>query len=318
VRRALEAGRAELTVEPLRRLEAALPGHPGVNMLRQKAAVIGFNWPAQRGEYAPARKEPPSQADIDFVAFHANLAVAPSGIHQHFDYISVLALSFESAYLRAPKAKRILLTDENTPVPPEMKVDQVMRFPIDLTRLMYERMRIQTLYLQERPADRCSVMMDSDVIVNRDVAAIFAEDFDIGLTWRPEFPDAPFNGGVILVSRGSGGLQYLRSARSCYDALADSPSVAPLYPKDLRAWWGDQFALAVLVGFRHFADRSVAGSEIDGVRVRFFPCSDYNFTLEANVNYAPSFLTSKFFVHFKGNRKSMQSQYLAMMRANQI
>jgi glycosyltransferase involved in cell wall biosynthesis len=67
---------------------------------------------------------------------------------------------------------------------------------------MFERMRLQELYLRDRAADRASVLMDSDVVVNSDPADIFSTDFDVGLTWRTEFPDAPFNGGMIFVAEG--------------------------------------------------------------------------------------------------------------------
>ena len=55
-----------------------------------------------------------------------------------------------------------------------------------------------------------------------------------------------------------------------------------------------------------------------GLRVRLFPCSDYNFTIEAERNYAREELRRKRFIHFKGNRKAMQSQYLARMRSGEL
>ena len=39
-----------------------------------------------------------------------------------------------------------------------------------------------------------------------------------------------------------------------------------------------------------------------------------NFTVEAR-EYPPSFFAAKYFVHFKGNRKAMQAQYLDLMRS---
>ena len=311
---ALNRGRVDLAHAPIEQLRSDFPDHPKLDLLRRCAAIMAFDWPAQRAPHTITSGPVPDPSSIDLVAFHADLPVAPSGIHQEIDYMEVLALSFESAQLRAPRARRILLTDNATAVPPEMKVDEVMRFPMDLDRLMYERMRVQAWYLENRPAGRHSILMDSDVVVNRDPAPIFAEAFDIGLTWRPGFPDAPFNGGLIVVASGDAGLAFFSKARACYDAFADSPAVAPAFPRDLRAWWGDQFALALMVGYREFAEQKSNAERVDGICVRFFPCDAYNFTVEPR-EYAPSFFASKYFVHFKGNRKAMQAQYLDLMRS---
>jgi hypothetical protein len=211
--------------------------------------------------------------------------------------MAVLAQSFESARIRAPRARRLLITDEHTVVPESAGAERVLRFPLDRTHVMYERMRLQELYLEAREPGRASVLMDSDVVVNRDPAPIFAEAFDVGLTWRPEFPDAPFNGGMIFVSEGDAGLAFVRKARACYDALAAEPAIGG--GADLRAWWGDQFALAVFVGYRDFAERQGDALSVDGVRMRFFPCTEYNFTIEPSTRYSAEELRRKFFIHFK-------------------
>jgi hypothetical protein len=314
---ALKRGRADLARAPVEELYSVFPRHPKIELLRQCVAIMSFNWPAQRSPHTIASGPAPDTSSIDLVAFHADLPAAPSGIHQKIDYMAVLALSFESARIRAPRARRILLTDETTAVPPGMKVEEVVRFPMDLDRLMYERMRVQESYLGRREAGRHSVLIDSDVVVNRDPAPIFAEAFDVGLTWRPDFPNAPFNGGAIFVASGAAGLEFFSKARACYDAFANSPAVASAFPRDLRAWWGDQFALALMVGYREFAEQKTNAERVDGVRVRFFSCDDYNFTVEAR-EYPPSFFAAKYFVHFKGNRKAMQAQYLELMRAGKI
>lgn len=311
-------GRADLAQAPLAELARTLPGNEGVRQMQRQAAAVGFSWPARRAPFAPAKITPPASGDLDLVAFHVDLPAAPSGIHGAIDYMTVLAHSLESARLRAPAARRILLTDEATRVPDAIGVDQVLRFPMNREQIMFERMRVQALYLRDRESARASVLMDSDVIVNVDPAGVFAEDFDVGLTWWPEFPDAPFNGGMIFVAPGAAGLEFFEKARRCYEALAADPAVAAPFPRDLRGWWGDQFALAALVGYREFAERSTNAIAVDGIRVRFFPCETHNFTLEPSREYRTEELRQKFFIHFKGNRKALQSQYLAAMRAGKI
>jgi hypothetical protein len=313
--RALSLARVGEARQHFAALRALVPGHPALDHIARQIAVIAFDWPLPRAAYDPAPRPAPAPDAIDLVAFHANMSAAPSEIHQKIDYLAVLALSFESAAIRAPRARRILLTDEHTPIPATMPVDEVLRFPVDLAKLMYERMRVQALYLGRRPASRASVLMDSDVVVNREPSPVFAQDFDIGLTWRPEFADSPFNGGMIFVGVGGKGLEFFDRARACYDGLVADPAVTAPFPRDLRAWWGDQFALAATVGYRDFAGRRGDGLEVAGIRTRFFPCSEYNFTIEPNVPYPSEVLAAKFFVHFKGNRKALQVQYVGKMRA---
>ena len=100
--------------------------------------------------------------------------------------------------------------------------------------------------------------------------------------------------------------------------MAADSQMAALFPQGLKAWWGDQFALALVVGYRAFRERGSAdAAKTDGVRVRYFPCADYNFTLDGR-QYSAAELRSKFFVHFKGNRKALQAQYVEAMRRGQI
>jgi hypothetical protein len=102
--------------------------------------------------------------------------------------------------------------------------------------------------------------------------------------------------------------------RACYDALAADPGLQRYYPRGLAGWWGDQFALAVVAGYSNFHERTTEGVAVEGLRVRFFPCDTHNYTMEANVQHPVETLRRKHFIHFKGNRKGMQAQYLDFLR----
>jgi hypothetical protein len=312
---ALKRLRPDQAREPLQRLAALLPQNPSVLMLLRWAAVLEMDWPATREPITLSRRSPPAADAVDLVLFHVDLPAAPSGLHGRIDYWAVAALSFEAAKHRAPRARRVLLTDEHTQVPDELGAHEVIRTPINRDWLMYQRMHAQERYLATRPLDRATVLMDVDVVPNRDPSGIFAEDFHVGLTWRPEFPDAPVNGGLIFVGPGAEGHAFFRQAIRCYDSLAVDGRLASLFDRDLRSWWGDQYALALMVEYRRFASREHDTFGIDGARVRLFPCADYNFTPEAGRSYTADFLDSRYFLHFKGNRKAMQAQYLSHMRA---
>jgi hypothetical protein len=310
----IAAMRPEESAAALEELLRIAPDNPKVQLRARSAAMIGFSWPLAREACAPRPAQAPLPGDLDLVAFHADLPLAPSGVHEPIDYMAALALSMEAAAHKAPQARRILLTDEATQVPGALPVHEVRRFPMDRSRLMYERMRAQAAYLRDRPTGRCSILLDSDVVVNREPSAVFAEAFDVGLTWRPEIGHAPFNGGVIFIAQGNAGLAFFGRTLACYDALAADARVASRFPHDLRAWWGDQLALAAMVGYREFAANRGAGVRVEGVTVRFFACSEYNFVPKPGVTYPAEVLRAKFFVHFKGNRKASQSRYVELMR----
>lgn len=314
---ALSQNRGDQARAPIEQLAKFFPRHPSVLFLKRWAALTEFDWPAQREAISLVRRSVSPNA-VDLVLFHVDLPSAPSGLHEKTDYLAVAAMSFEAAERKAPNARRILLTDEATSVPEGIHAHEVIRYPLNREWPMYERMRMQERYLSTRPAGRATVFMDVDVVTGRDPLEIFAEDFDIGLTWRPEFPDAPINGGLILAGSGDAARIFFQATLQCYDALAADPRLMPLWERDLRAWWGDQFALILMIGYRDFIQRSAKGIGVNGLRIRLFPCADYNFTPEPGVNYTAQFLASRYFLHFKGNRKPMQNWYLELMRQGQL
>ena len=304
----LKRGRADRAAPLVDEMEALLADRPDLaRQMRRIVAVIGFEWKARREPLVLAAAPPPQPRDVELVAFHVAIEDGPA-----VDYAAHLAHLFESARLRAPASRRVLLTDFRTELPHLGDGIEVMRLPVDGARLMYERMRVQHAYLRTRPRAAATVFLDSDVVVNAEPSMIFSQAFDVGLTHR-EVVDAPFNGGVIFVAPGQGGLRFFEKGLACYEAMATDATIAPLFSKDLRAWWGDQFAWAALVGWRALAERGGDALAIDGLRVRIFPCETHNYTIEPRL-YAPGELEAKHFVHFKGPRKAMMEAYMASLR----
>jgi hypothetical protein len=314
--RALEAGRADLANPYIDALMAAAPQHEVVRRLNIYRRVMAVEEPAERQPASLGQRAGITQDKIDLVAFHVDLPAPPSGIHGQINYKDVLRLAFQSAQLRAPKSKRVILTDEATVFPDDIGADEIRRVPIDPAAIMYERTRSQVAYLANLAADRSCVLMDSDIVVNRDPAEAFQQDFDVGLTWRTGFPDAPFNGGLILIADARKGRSFMAHVLDCYDRLVVNPRLTGLFDRSLKSWWGDQYALAILVGYRAFGERAGNAMTIGGIRTGFLPCADYNVTLEPNRNYGRDELRQKYFVHFKGNRKAMLGEYVKMMAAN--
>jgi hypothetical protein len=314
----LERGRADLAGSYIDALMAAAPHHQTVRRLDLCRRVISVEAAAERHPAALGPRLQITQDRIDLVAFHVDLPAAPSGIHGQINYTEVLRLAFRAAALRAPKARRVILTDEKTVFPGDIGADEIRRLPLDPASIMYERTRLQAAYLERLEDGRSCVFMDSDIVVNRDPTEAFAQDFDVALTWRRGFPDAPFNGGLILVADAAKGRVFMKRVLDCYRHLLAEPRLAGLFDRSLKAWWGDQYALAVLVGYRAFGERSGDAMIIDGVRAGFLPCDEYNVTLEPDRQYARDELRRKYFVHFKGNRKAMLARYVGLMADNAL
>jgi hypothetical protein len=306
--RCLELGEGERAAELLEALRAKAPGDPVVEDRTRRAALIAFRHELPREPYLPERRPAPEPRQVDLVYFHA----AGTGEEDRSaEYFELLALACEAAMLRAPHAQRILLTDEATRVPEGLAVHKIVRCAIDTRRLMYERMRAQLAFLERRERRRPTVFLDADVVVNREPAAVFGEAFDVGLTWRIDIPESRFNGGVIFAAPGDRAGAFLQRALACYDALATDPRFDG---EKVRSWGGDQYALASTVGHREFGRRETEGMVVGGSRVRFFPCDDYNVTMERRVPYSAQETRRKFFLHFKGDRKNLQKHYLDLVR----
>jgi hypothetical protein len=306
----LRQGRADIAAPLVTEMTALLGDRPGIALQMQRAvALVGFEWPATRTAAEVVPTPAPKPDAIEIVAFHVNLE-SPS--RNGFEYGRMVGQLFESARLRAPASRQVLLTDVDAVFPALGPRVKVVRAKVDRSRLMYERMRLQHEHLVDRRAGVATVFLDSDVAVNAEPSPIFSEDFDVGLTYRP-LVEAPFNGGVIFVGPGEAGEKFFASALACYEALARSPAIAALYPEDLRAWWGDQFALAALVGWRALAECRGNTLRVEGARVRIFPCETHNHVIEGR-EYGADELAAKYFIHFKGPRKPMMDLYLQNLR----
>jgi hypothetical protein len=314
----LSLGKPELARPYIDALMRAAPSDRTVQMLATQLAVISYPTALRRTPTTIEQSRGIPQEMIDIVVFHVDLPVAPSGIHQVTDYQAILRQAFSAASIKAPQARRLILTDESTSFAADIGAHEIIRRPMDLNQIMYERLRLQIAYLQERQAGRASILMDTDVVTNRDPAEVFCRNFDIGLTWRQGFPDAPFNGGMIFVGPSSRGLDFLVEARHCYDRLAADVAITERFDKSLKAWWGDQFALALTAGYREFGQRTTDGLIVNETIVAFLPCDLFNVTLEATGSYNVDILKQKFFVHFKGNRKGMLSKYVELIRSGQL
>ena len=130
-----------------------------------------------------------------------------------------------------PHARLVQMTDAATlPIP---GVDEVIRKPQTDDRFMCYRL----LHLRDFPRGN-TVFLDVAVVVQRDLAPLFAEEFDIGLTYRDESDrslrlspevreNMPFNTGVMF-ARASG-----------WPFWEEAYEYSLTLPKSEQCWFGD-------------------------------------------------------------------------------
>ena len=219
------------------------------------------------------------------------------------DYHALLAAAIAVARHRSPQAAIVVLSDERTPFADTLNADRVVRRPLDLSQLMYERLRAQRAFLATQTDGEATLFLDTDVIVNRDPLAVFDGSFDIGLTWRHEPIDAPFNGGVIFCRNNAAALTFFDHLIEAHHALESHRAVRARFADGIRRWWGDQLALAATIGRDAFTQRKGERLAIDGTTVRLLPERTHNFVMSPATPLSVPERGNACLVHFKGARK---------------
>ncbi|MEE2760097.1 MAG: hypothetical protein VYE18_01470 [Pseudomonadota bacterium] len=211
----------------------------------------------------------------------------------------------------APGAEVHLLTLEGCAVPSALDCDMVFHHASlhsiedSFKQLMAEETATWRAYEAAGHLQGPTILIDADLIFQRDPFALFDGGFDVGLTYVTEAELHPFNSGVILIDPGRPGLAA--------DYLARLDNLVAGYGDAYRSWYGDQRAIAALLnnpefppGTDHIIDR-----EAVGIRYRFIPAADWNYSEPLDANHRPVFAPapSAGIVHFKGERKGVMARY---------
>lgn len=139
--------------------------------------------------------------------------------------------------------------------------------------------------------DEPLIVIDTDVVIQRNLDHVFDEPFDLGVTRRyravtiqgeSKPHDTPYNGG-ILFSRNAA------TVRALYDACLEEPEAK-------QDWFGKEYAMKRIAEERR-------------LKVKEFPGLEYNFSPDSkNEN-----VDDKYVVHYKG--KSRKHWMLEKMNA---
>jgi hypothetical protein len=242
----------------------------------------------------------------NFVTFHVDVStlssvdpVHPNANLQHDEYLSMIDLMFRSARLFHREATFTMLTNSTARF---AKISEsFVRIDSDVRpeHIMLDRMRAQTEFAQSYDFSRPVILLDTDIIINRQLDELLAQDFDVGLTWRDE--KMPINGGVIILNnrRPDAVRQFLTQVYKIYTEL---------YAEQGK-WFGDQLALHKYLNLNIQDMKNCPTVEVDGVRILFLPCETYNFSPENDITSIQTGLQDKLLLHFKGPRKLLMKLF---------
>lgn len=220
---------------------------------------------------------------INIVTFFAPRYLANNAEHAH-DYgpmLDLLARSCARLQLRF-----IVITD------PSARLGYECFAPALPEKLMPSVLAGQLAYLKSPLFDADSVLVDVDVLVQRNPAKAFRQPFDLALTGRRLGKDArnPINNGVMFCR--------LAARERC---VAFFERALALCGED---WGADQKAINDACAP---APRSVGLYERSGAAVRVLPVKEY---AAAPKSLDDERARRSMFLHFKGDRKGMMRAFL--------
>lgn len=136
---------------------------------------------------------------------------------------------------------RLVLLSPNAPQPIRDMFDLVCELPIkvDPETLVLERIRATVSWALA--AERPMIFADPDLEWKKAPDPPLGHRAGVGLMWRGFKSDQPINGGVVLATPGAP--RFWRHLGK----------VAVNLPPQVRFWWGDQLAYALMTGVCHNA-----------------------------------------------------------------
>ena len=245
-----------------------------------------------------------STAPINFVTFYMDVTDRTmADIHRTTSTITVtephryIRTMFASARLFHPDCRSIILSDRATPFPPGEDIE-VIRYELDRGQPMLSRSIAWLDYL--RAADGHTIFLDSDLLINGDLAHVFAADFAVALTYRDGDKKWPINAGV----------NFAHGAR-----LDKAAAFHETWLKEFRVvhgersvWGGDQDSLRELFAAVDFAREDSFNWRLGELDIRFLPCARYNFST-ARAHEMGGYYPEAKVLHFKGKRKPFMLPY---------
>lgn len=295
--------------------------------------LIGIARAERSGEIAPATAArlaqfqgafdaaplPTEQPTAVCFAFHASVPQAEAAVkyrdvsidHSKFDYERIVRQCIAAALATQTGSHFVLATDAQFLADLAHPALTIVRLPLDAASPMYERVIAMCAFVRSRQFRAPTAFLDSDAFLNAPVASLFQGHFDIGATYRSDPGLMPINEGVIFANSRNKDLVrgFFAGYLGTYDRLCGNAAVSGYYG-NIKRWRGGQLSLNALTcppGVPSELDSAKAF----GARIRYFPCSTFNFSIELDRPYSARQLDAKAVLHLKGPRKAILDQIIA-------
>lgn len=265
-----------------------------------------------------AAAEPVGAPAVCF-AFHASVPQAEAAVkyrdvaidHSKFDYDRIVRHCIAAALAAQPAARFVLATDSQFLSDIEHPSLTIVRLPLDQASPMYERVIAMCAFVRSRQFNAPTAFLDSDAFLNAPIANLFQGHFDIGATYRPDPGLMPINEGVIFANSRNKDLvrAFFAGYLGTYDRLCGNAAVTGYYG-NIKRWRGGQLSLNALT-CPQGVPSALDSAKAFGARIRYYPCSTFNFSIEMDRPYSARQLDIRAVLHLKGPRKAVLDPIIA-------
>lgn len=225
--------------------------------------------------------------------------------HWEFDYQKLTTHLTWATSIFNPEAQVLFVTNQDEAEPQAHCALRMVRLFTNSAAPMLERVKAMAAYVESDAFDRDTAFLDTDAFPNRSFAPIFANEFDVGVTYRTTSGYMPINEGVVFCRHANKAAvrRFFEAYIATYEHLIEDPVIQAYYG-NIERWRGGQLSLnaAALSERRPSAGVSVLG----GVRIRMLPCNEYNYWVQPKyLERRPASWDKKFVLHLKGDSKRM-------------
>jgi len=200
-----------------------------------------------------------------------------------------------SVKMTMPDYKVALLTDASPTniAGIDLKLSADVKF--ERNKLMPARMILINAFVGQYE-DAQIILADPDILFTRPVE-LFDTEYDVGLTWRGNYPSMPFNTGIMTSTTSERAKKFWSFASDICQTL----------PAETQNWYGDQLSVALIVGLNAFSERESDVIKAGKTNVKLLPGEKYNFSPNTLENQSADIL------HLKGDRKKLMIEYFTEM-----
>jgi hypothetical protein len=246
---------------------------------------------------------PPSHRVIDYVDVKHD--------HGAFNYCKLISHFVWSGLTFNVRAGIFFVTNDSWHMPVKHKNLTTVRLPVSDTAPMFERVKAMTAYVYSSAFQRDTVFLDSDAFPNREIKPVFAQKFDVGVTYRTTPGFMPINEGVIYcsVQDRDSVRRFFSAYLATYENLIADQEIQKYYG-DIKRWRGGQLALSALASPNECM-AEMSHFERAGVRIGLLPCTNFNHTVTQPIPRRGWRLNDKYVLHLKGKNKMFIESLIA-------